>query len=147
MGYSKALEKAGCEIIDFQEFGSYQGTWLAFVKYNGETGIVQGSYGSCSGCDSFQAEFDYEDTPTEKNGKYYKTYWVDESDEITKEEYEELLKSAEKKLADFGLSYLSGGLYNKEYYENKIKNLKEDDWFDGEEKEICEWAISRNWDY
>lgn len=145
MGYEKALEKAGCKILDFKEFGSYQGTWLAFVEYNGEKGIVEGSYGSCSGCDSFQAEFDYTDEPTEKDGKYYKTYWADEDDEITKEEYEELLKTAETKLADFGRSYLSGGLYGKEHYQNRLSNLKEDDWFDEEQKEECQWAVNQGW--
>lgn len=146
MGYSEALEKAGCEILDFKEFGSYQGTWLAFVKYNGERGIVEGSYGSCSGCDSFQAEFDtYGDEPTEIKGKYYKTYWADPDAEITKDEFDELGRIADKKLADFGLSYLSGGLYGKEYYENKLVGLDEDDWFDGETKEYCNWAISMNW--
>ena len=145
MGYEDALEKAGCKILDFKEFGSYQGTWLAFVEYNGEKGIVEGSYGSCSGCDAFQAEFDYGDEPTEKDGKYYKTYWADKDSEITKEEYEELLKVADKKLADFGMSYLSGGLYGKEHYKNKLANLKEDDWFDEEQKEECQWAVNQDW--
>lgn len=145
MGYSEALEKAGCKVIDFNEFGSYQGTWLAFVEYNGEKGIVQGSYGSCSGCDAFQAEFDWSDEPTEKDGKYYKTYWADEESEISKEEFEVLKSAADTKLSDFGRSYLSGGLYSKEHYINKLSNLKEDDWFDEETKEECQWAISRNW--
>lgn len=145
MGYSEALEKAGCKILDFNEFGSYQGTWLAFVEYNGEKGIVEGSYGSCSGCDSFQAEFDYTDEPSEKVGKYYKAYWADEDDEITKEEYDELKKAADTKLADFGRSYLSGGLYGKEHYQNKLANLKEDDWFDEEQKEVCQWAVNKEW--
>lgn len=146
MGYSEALEKAGCKILDFKEFGSYQGTWLAFVEYNGEKGIVEGSYGSCSGCDAFQAKFDYGDEPTEENGKYYKSYrtW-DEDEECTKEEFEELKKVSETKLADFGRSYLSGGLYGKEHYQNKLSNLKEDDWFDEEQKEECQWAINQNW--
>jgi len=146
MGYSEALEKAGCKILAFEEFGSYQGTWLAFVEYNGQKGIVEGSYGSCSGCDAFQAEFDYGDEPTEENGKYYKSYrtW-DEDEECTKEEFEELKNVADKKLADFGASYLSGGLYDKAHYEQRLAGLDSDDWFDEETKEYCQWAINQDW--
>lgn len=148
MGYSEALEKAGCKILDFQEFGSYQGTWLAFVEYNGEKGIVEGSYGSCSGCDSFQAEFGYSDEPTERDGKYYRKYWGDEDDEITKDEYDKLVKESEEKLAEFGRSYLSGGIYDKLHYQQRLDAINaknEDDWFDQEEKEYCEWAVNKNW--
>ena len=53
MSYQLALEKAGCNIIDYRHFGSYQGTWIAFVEYNGSKGIVEGAYGSCSVCDAF----------------------------------------------------------------------------------------------
>ena len=145
MGYRQALEKAGCNVLAFEEFGSYQGEWYAFVEYNGEKGIVQGSYGSCSGCDAFQAEFSYSDERSESNGKYYRTPWADEDEEITKEEYDKLGEEAEKKLAEFGLSYLSGGLYNKQHYENKLANIKEDDWFSEEEREGINWVLSQNW--
>lgn len=59
MGYQTALEAAGAIVHEFEEFGDYHGTWIARVTYNGETGFVVGSYGSCSGCDAFQSEFDY----------------------------------------------------------------------------------------
>ena len=59
MGYSSALVAAGAEVVDFDTFGDYQGTWIAEVKYNGQHGFVVGFYGSCSGCDAFEAEFDY----------------------------------------------------------------------------------------
>lgn len=59
MGYKSSLIAAGAEVIVFNSFGDYQGSWLAKVVYNGETGWVVGSYGSCSYCDSFQQEFDY----------------------------------------------------------------------------------------
>ncbi len=45
MGYREALEAAGCEVHDFKEFGSYQGTWLAHVTHDGQTGFIEGSYG------------------------------------------------------------------------------------------------------
>src|SRR5574340_1404036 len=62
MSYQEAMEAAGAEVVAFEQFGSYQGAWRAKVRYKGETGWVQGSYGSCSGCDAFEAEFGwYED--------------------------------------------------------------------------------------
>lgn len=59
MSYQEALEAAGAVVHDFQEFGSFQGDWLAKVTYNGTTGFVAGYYGSCSGCDAFEGEFGY----------------------------------------------------------------------------------------
>ena len=61
MGYSTALRAAGCDILEYEEFGDYQGSWYALVELNGEVGLVEGSYGSCSGCDAFQGEFGYDD--------------------------------------------------------------------------------------
>jgi len=58
MGYIEALEAAGAVVHSDASFGSYQGDWLAFVTYKDQTGLVRGGYGSCSGCDSFAAEFD-----------------------------------------------------------------------------------------
>jgi hypothetical protein len=141
MGYEKSLEKAGAKIIAFKEFGSYQGTWLAFVEYNGEKGIVEGSYGSCSGCDSFKAEFNYTDEPSEKDGKYYKTYWADE-DECTEEEFNQAVLDYDLKLANFGKSYLEP-MYDKAHYERRLSQLDREDWFDEETKEYCQWAVEQ----
>lgn len=61
-GYEKALTAAGVAVTDFEQFGSYQGDWWARVRFpNGETYFVTGSYGSCSGCDAFDAEFGWND--------------------------------------------------------------------------------------
>ena len=79
MSYKLALEAAGVTVNDFQEFGSYQGAWVAHVTYGGEKGFIVGSYGSCSGCDAFESEFGYSDD--------------------TKEDYQD-------RLADFGRGYL-----------------------------------------
>ena len=35
MGYMASLEMAGAKVLSFKEFGSYQGTWLAIVEFNG----------------------------------------------------------------------------------------------------------------
>lgn len=61
MSYTQALEAAGAKVLAEGSFGSYQGDWIALVEYKGERGFVSGSYGSCSGCDAFEAEFGYSD--------------------------------------------------------------------------------------
>ncbi len=61
-GYRKALECAGVDVLEYEEFGSYQGDWLARVRFpSGDSYYVSGSYGSCTGCDAFEAEFGYID--------------------------------------------------------------------------------------
>lgn len=61
-GYEKALTAAGVKLLAFEQFGSYQGDWWAHVEFpNGESYFVNGSYGSCSGCDAFEAEFGWND--------------------------------------------------------------------------------------
>ena len=83
MGYRSALEAAGAKVLDFEQFGSYQGTWIAHVELDGVRGFVSGSFGSCSYCDAFDAEFGYS--------------YSDEPDE-----------SYDKRLKEFGMSYLEG---------------------------------------
>lgn len=85
MSYREALVAAGCDVLQFEEFGSYQGEWLALVSHGGFTGIVEGSYGSCSGCDAFEAEFGWD--------------FESDCDASEKPDYR-------KRLADFGNSYL-----------------------------------------
>lgn len=69
MSYQKCIELAGAEILKFKYFGSYQGDWWAKVKYEGQIGWVHGSYGSCSGCDAFEAEFGWNDNEDDKEVK------------------------------------------------------------------------------
>lgn len=140
MGYRESLEAAGAEVLDFKEIGSYQGTWGAIVNYEGKKCLVTGSYGSCSGCDAFQAEFSYYDRIEPKKGKYYRdnNYW-DENEEITAEQARELNKAYDEKLANFGRSYLTA-LLDLWDVENRLKGFKEGDWFDEEEKELFTWA-------
>lgn len=61
MSYSQALEAAGAEVLAYKEFGSYQGDWYAKVNLGGAAILIGGAFGSCSGCDAFQAEFGWED--------------------------------------------------------------------------------------
>ena len=60
MSYHSALTAAGANVIAFQEFGDWQGSWVALVEYRGERGWVQGSFGSCDHCDAFEAEFGWD---------------------------------------------------------------------------------------
>jgi hypothetical protein len=91
MSYRSALEAAGATVRAFEEFGSYQGEWWALVEYEGRRGWVNGSYGSCSGCDAFQAEFSFcdEERWDDAAGKY-----------VPSSEYP-------AKLAEFGREYLN----------------------------------------
>lgn len=139
MGYSEALQAAGAKVIEYREFGSYQGSWGAVIDYAGEKKLVIGSYGSCSGCDSFQASFSYSEVPTEKDGKYYRDSWTD--DEIEREEYDTLKKQYDTKLSDFGSHYLNTKL-DKADIENRLQGFNDEDWFDSEEKEMFTWALA-----
>jgi hypothetical protein len=58
--YQQSLVAAGARVIAFQEFGDWQGSWLALVEYQGQRAWVQGSYGSCDHCDAFQSEFSWD---------------------------------------------------------------------------------------
>lgn len=98
MSYLKSLEAAGAKVHHFQEFGSYQGDWLACVTYKGQKGFVQGAYGSCSGCDAFQGEFDYS--------------------------YDKESKDHDQRLALFGESYLLTILNSEEI----LQQHKDNDW-------------------
>lgn len=150
MGYKTCLEKAGAKVLNFEEFGSYQGTWLAFVEYKGIKGIVEGYYGSCSGCDAFQAEFDYIKKPCIIDGKFYKNEytWSDEN-ECTEEVYNTVLKEYEQRLINFGKQYLESDntpcLYSKEHYERRLSKLDKYDYFDNEAEEYITWAINQDW--
>ena len=36
MSYQMALEMAGATVLEYKEFGSYQGDWFAKVEYQGK---------------------------------------------------------------------------------------------------------------
>lgn len=107
MGYQEAIEAAGAKIKTFKTFGDYQGTWMALTE---DGKIISGAYGSCSGCDALQAEFDWdsEETPGYQEhlkifGQSYinsaetldetiKRYEIKITDEYAWEEDKEILK-------------------------------------------------------
>jgi len=123
LGYEGCMELAGATVHVFQEFGSYQGDWWAKVTYGPYTGWVNGSYGSCSGCDSFQAEFDCGNDHAHEDNDYINASNL----------YENYNKNCEKcvelkdKLIKFGEDYLSY-IYTQEEAEKKAaEHLEWDD--------------------
>ena len=102
MSYKSALEAAGAIVLEFKEFGDYQGSWYAFVSYKDERGWVMGSYGSCTECDAFEAEFG----DTDWHGCLEHIYQVDDCEFCVQQEAERQ-EDAKKRLVDFGQSYLS----------------------------------------
>jgi hypothetical protein len=103
MSYDAAMEAAGAEVLRFQQFGSYQGEWYAKVRFNGNLMWVNGSYGSCSGCDAFEGEFGYK-TREECDEHRYEHPKPTECAAC-----DENKKAYDEKLAAFGLSYLESG--------------------------------------
>lgn len=133
MGYLEAMEAAGATVHEFKEFGSYQGTWLALVTYNGNTGWIEDSYGSCSGCDAFEAEgFGYEEPVIGK------TNW-DRDTPYTQADVD----AYREKLAAFGRGYLERNFATLEekLEEYRAKVAKEYAWDD--DKEILAYLEAR----
>lgn len=130
MSYETALEAAGAKILQFKEFGSYRGDWYALVEYNGERGWLAGNYGSCSACDSFQAEFgwDYDEYCDEHRYSHVPTC----SACVAKKE------TLRKRLADFGKTYLDGFCD----VDLLLKNLDNSGEWDEESKEAAAWIRS-----
>lgn len=88
-GYEDSLWATGVKVLAFSEFGDYQGTWWARIEFpNGEKYFVKDHFGSCSVCDSFQAEFD---------GRYVDDTWTSAKD----------MPDYLHKLRDFGRQFLA----------------------------------------
>lgn len=111
MDYKDALEAAGAIIHDYIEFGDYQGSWFAIVSYKGSGGLIRGSYGSCSGCDAFQAEF------------------MDEYENLSDKELKEKLK-------EFGKGYLNNEIFT---FEEAIKEFNNYVSWDTESQDVLDW--------
>ena len=106
MSYQEALEAAGARVEAFASFGSYQGDWVAKI---GHDRYIMGAYGSCSGCDAFEAEFGW---GGDEEGDY------------------------QQRLADFGRTYLDGQPYTKD---EAMSQLINSDWIDESHDEIRAW--------
>lgn len=131
MSYEMCLEKAGAKVLAFHEFGSYQGEWYALVEYQGERGWIEGSYGSCSGCDAFEAEFGFECCD---KGHFYKDSNCSACDAL----YTEI----DKRYAEFGRTYLETILSYDLQLENMQRLIDQDNWAKYEYQEIYDWMKS-----
>ena len=67
MDYEDAFAAVPGVIVEWcEKFGSYQGRLAAKLRIDGQEGprYIIDYYGSCSGCDSFEAEFGWSNDPT-----------------------------------------------------------------------------------
>lgn len=111
-GYLTALEAAGADVLHYNTFGNWQGTWIAILPGNL---AIEGAYGSCDGCDEFE-----------------KFFWNRDERSYG---YKDLL-------AEFGRSLLARAVPIKQIitaYTNRIQEEK--DRADPEDKEILAWLI------
>lgn len=136
MGYREAMKAAGAVVHAMEHFGSYQGDWFALVTYNGETGWVHGSFGSCTHCDAFQAEMDYD---SEERGCEEHTYDYDESC------HDCLIHAVNyrAKLASFGKSYLDD-LLTVGQIKDQLKDRFSWDW---ESEKAYNWVRAEQKNY
>lgn len=131
MSYEKALAAAGAVVHDYKSFGSYQGDWVADVTVNGQRGFIQGSYGSCSGCDAFEAEFGWDDDE-----------WCNAHSYDSRADClgcQEKKAAYDKKLAAFGAGYLDFFMG----YDEAIKRASEHLEWDSDAKEVVDWINAR----
>lgn len=118
MSYEEALSAAGAEVLEFRNFGSYQGDWWAKVTLNGETFWAHGSYGSCSGCDAFEAEFDYKSEECGEH-RYDASHPPCAGCDAAKADYA-------VRLAEFGAGYLDDRLTQEQAETEASRNLEWD---------------------
>jgi hypothetical protein len=117
MSYCEAMEAAGAKVLEYETFGSYQGDWWAKVVFEGKCYWVHGSYGSCSGCDSFQGHFGYGEH--DRCGEHQ--YEDDDCLEVLAcADCKEAPENYRKELANFGRSYLTGNEYTQEEAEKQV---------------------------
>ena len=110
MSYECALKAAGCNVVEIEYFGSYQGDWYAAVEIDGEKGVVTGSHGTCSHCDAFESEFGYD---------------AYESDDYS------------QRLADFGKTYLP--VLPADHFITPIQKSIDDGYNWNDEEEVLAW--------
>ncbi len=60
ISYETLLETPDSHVLAFKEFGFYEGTWIAKVRYKDKIIWIKDYYGSCSGCDTLEhIKFEY----------------------------------------------------------------------------------------
>jgi hypothetical protein len=115
--YESVMQTAGATVHAFANFGDYQGTWWAKVTYEGKTGWVKGYYGSCSGCDALQSQFDY-------SGDFCQDHYYDRKDGCAA--CAEAKSEHDAKCAEFGRGLLDHILTQEEAEKEASENLSWD---------------------
>ena len=59
--YEDLVKSWGHEIVDQEEFGSYQGDLIYILRDGDRHGLLVIGYGSCSGCDELEARQPWDD--------------------------------------------------------------------------------------
>jgi len=134
MGYQTAMEMAGAKVLEVKQFGSYQGEWWALVEYQDKKGWVNGSYGSCSGRDAFQAEFGYSAHLHQDNNYCNPMYdgFVDNCENC---------QDVKQRLMDFGKSYLEHTMTQEQAIKAASENLA----WDFEAQEMVDFIKEHNY--
>jgi hypothetical protein len=110
-GYTAALVAAGATVHEINTAGSYQGYWLARVTTaDGREGFVLDSFGSCSGCDAFEAEFAFDSHRYEHEGNDTNG-WLDITQPETFREGCASCDALWERLVKFGADYLRDSFY------------------------------------
>ena len=128
--YDGCLSAAGAMVHEFERFGSYQGQWIADVTLpDGRRGFIVGYYGSCSGCDAFEAELGYD------------FHACDGAKEYSYEKVEGCTQCAAftEKKRKFGEAYFS----DLKDREATLAGLQEDSRWNSEAREIIAWVNAR----
>lgn len=131
--YKQALEAAGAIVTDFQEFGDYQGTWLAVLD---DGRVVEGSYGSCSGCDALLGEFDF------KAHEHGDSDYYDPLHDGPKDGCEECVEF-QRKFKEFGEGYILAAV-SREQLAGIYEKRCADEYCTDDEKEILTWLRKGN---
>lgn len=58
MGYENLIATGGVDVVDSVYSGDYQGDLFMIVERDGKYGYAVTGYGSCSGCDAYEASRD-----------------------------------------------------------------------------------------
>lgn len=124
--YKEVLARLYDEVYCYEEFGSYQGDWLAKVRKGNEVFWLLGWYGSCSGCDFFLSIENY---PWEMRSKTF---------EEAKKQYQE---ETDRILKAFRDDYEADKFTQEEiekHYEERLKS----EWSDDEDAAMLEYVKS-----
>lgn len=126
--YTNAIELAGATVLAAVDDEDYQGTFWLRVEYQGDEFWITGSYGSCSGCDAYEATFDSQSACAEHR-------WDPKVE--TCEGCRVAANERDTKLAEFGRGYL-----DKRYAQDEAMEAAATDWDESERKRFTEFIAS-----